>query len=205
MKLYTYSLSGHCHRAHLFVSLLGLPHDAIEVDFMGSEHTQPEFLARNPFGQLPVLDDGGTIIPDSNAILVYLAKKFGKTDWLPEDPKGAAAVQRWLSVAAGDVAFGPAAARLVTVFGAKFDTSEVIGRAHVLLKRLEAHLADRDWLVGERPTIADVAIYSYVARAPEGNVDLSAYPRVNGFLGRIEALPGFIPFVESPVGLSASA
>ncbi|MFX9069558.1 glutathione S-transferase C-terminal domain-containing protein, partial [Acinetobacter baumannii] len=92
--------------------------------------------------------------------------------WLPEDAKGAAAVQRWLSVAAGDVAFGPAAARLITVFGAKFNADEVIARAHTLLGRLEAQLAQGDWLVGTAPTIADVAIYSYVARAPEGNVDL---------------------------------
>ena len=118
---------------------------------------------------------------------------------------GRGGVQRWLSVAAGEVAFGPAAARLVTVFGSKHNPQEVIGRAHGLLKNLEAHLAGRDWLVGDRPTIADVALYSYVARAPEGNVDLSGYPHVNAFLRRIEALPGFTPFVETPVGLSAAA
>ncbi|MFX5085475.1 glutathione S-transferase N-terminal domain-containing protein, partial [Acinetobacter baumannii] len=75
----------------------------------------------NPFGQVPVLEDDGVVIADSNAILVYLAKKAGRGDWLPEDPVGAAAVQRWLSVAAGELAYGPAAARLVTVFGAKFN------------------------------------------------------------------------------------
>ncbi|MFX4462445.1 glutathione S-transferase family protein, partial [Acinetobacter baumannii] len=85
-----------------------------------------EFLALNPFGQVPVLDDDGTIIADSNAILVYLATKFGRTDWLPQDAKGAATVQRWLSVAAGDLAFGAAAARLITVFGAKFNPDDVI-------------------------------------------------------------------------------
>jgi glutathione S-transferase len=135
--------------------------------------------------------------------MVYLATKLGRSDWLPEDPLGAAAVQRWLSVAAGDVAFGPAAARLITVFGAKFSPEEVTARAHMLLARLEAHLTGRDWLAGERPTIADVAIYSYVSKAPEGNVGLSDYPNVNAFLGRIEALPGFVPFVETRVGLLA--
>ena len=85
----------------------------------------------NPFGQVPVIDDGGTIVSDSNAILVYLATRYdGARAWLPRDPAGAAAVQRWLSVAAGPIAFGPAAARLITVFGAKFNADEVINRAH---------------------------------------------------------------------------
>jgi glutathione S-transferase len=205
MKLYHTSLSGHAHRARLFASLLGLPHELVEVDLRSGAHKTPEFLALNPFGQVPVLDDDGTIVSDSNAILVYLARKAGRTDWLPDDIKGAAAVQRWLSVAAGELAYGPAAARLITVFGAKFNPDEVIARAHVLLKRIDDHLTGREWLVGNRPTIADVAIYSYVARAPEGNVDLSDYPEVNAFLRRIEALPGFVPFAQTPAGLSAAA
>ncbi|GJE46638.1 glutathione S-transferase family protein [Methylobacterium soli] len=205
MKLYHHPLSGHAHRARLFLSLLGVPHEAIEVDLKAGAHKRPEFLALNPFGQVPVLDDEGTVVLDSNAILVYVARKLGRADWLPEDAQGEAAVQRWLSVAAGELAYGPAAARLVTVFGAKFNPEEVIGRAHTLLSRLEAHLAGRDWLVGERPTIADIALYSYLARAPEGNVDLSGYAKVNAFLRRIEALPGFLPFVQTPAGLTAAA
>ncbi|WP_395456020.1 glutathione S-transferase family protein [Azospirillum melinis] len=203
MKLYHHPLSGHSHRARLLVSLLGLPHELVEVDLKAGAHKSPDFLKLNPFGQVPVLDDAGVIVADSNAILVYLAKRAGRGDWLPEDPSGAAAVQRWLSVAAGEVAYGPAAARLITVFGAKFNADEVIGRAHTLLARLESHLSAQDWLVGDQPTIADVAIYSYVAQAPEGNVDLSGYPSVKAFLGRIEQLSGFVPFVRTPVGLAA--
>lgn len=205
MKLYHHPLSGHAHRARLFLSLMGVPHEAVEVDLKAGGHKRPEFLALNPFGQVPVLDDDGTVVSDSNAILVYVARKLGRTDWLPDDAEGEAAVQRWLSVAAGELAYGPAAARLVTVFGATFSPEEVIGRAHTLLGRLEAHLTGRDWLVGERPTIADVALYSYLARAPEGNVDLSGYPTVNAYLRRIEALPGFVPFVQTPAGLTAAA
>ncbi len=203
MKLYHHPLSGHAHRARLFVSLLGLPHELVEVDLKAGAHKAPEFLKLNPFGQVPVLDDDGVVVADSNAILVYLAKKAGRGDWLPEDPAGAAAVQRWLSVAAGEVAYGPAAARLITVFGARLNADEVIARAHVLLQRLESVLAAQDWLAGARPTIADVAIYSYVARAPEGNVDLAGYPAVNAFLRRVEALPGFVPFARTPAGLAA--
>ncbi|WP_420223712.1 glutathione S-transferase family protein [Pigmentiphaga litoralis] len=203
MKLYHYALSGHAHRAALFLSLLDIPHQMIEVDMAAGAHKQPDFLALNPFGQVPVLDDDGVVIADSNAILVYLAKKAGRSDWLPDDARGAAAVQRWLSVAAGEVAYGPAAARLITVFNARFHADEVIARAHAILSKMEQHLAGREWLVGDGPTIADVAIYSYVAQAPEGNVDLSGYPAVNALLRRVEALPGFVPFKKTAIGLAA--
>ncbi|SEH59528.1 glutathione S-transferase [Methylobacterium sp. 275MFSha3.1] len=205
MKLYHHPLSGHAHRARLFLSLVEAPHELIEVDLKAGGHKTPAFLAMNPFGQVPVLDDDGVIVSDSNAILVYVAKRLGRSDWLPEDPRAAAAVQRWLSVAAGELAYGPAAARLITVFGATFHPEEVIARAHTLLGRLEAHLDGRDWLAAERPTVADVAVYSYLARAPEGNVDLSGYPRVEAFLRRIEGLPGFVPFAQTPAGLTTAA
>jgi len=203
MKLYHFALSGHAHRARLLLSLLGVSHELVEVDMAAGGHKTPEFLKLNPFGQVPVLEDDAVVVADSNAILVYVAKKAGRTDWLPEDAQGAAAVQRWLSVAAGEIAYGPAAARLVTVFGAKFNPEEVIARAHLILGRLESHLAGREWLVGNAPTIADVAIYSYVARAPEGNVDISGYPEVNALLRRIEALPGFVGIPETAAGLNA--
>lgn len=203
MRLHFHPLSGHAHRAQLFLSLIGADVELVEVDLASGAHKSPAFLALNPFGQVPVLEDGDVVIPDSNGIMVYLAKKYGKTDWLPEDVVHAAQVQRWLSVAAGQLAYGSAAARLVTVFGAKFDTDEVIGRADALLRLLEDLLSQQDWLVAGRPTIADVALYSYTARAPEGNVDLAPYPAVRQWLARVEALPGFVPFARTPVGLAA--
>ncbi|MDB5849467.1 MAG: putative Glutathione S-transferase [Rhodoferax sp.] len=203
MKLYFHDLSGHSHRARLFLSLLALPHELVDVDLMQAAHKTPEFLRLNPFGQVPVLDDGGVIVGDSNAILVYLAKKLGRTDWLPEAALPAAAVQRWLSVAAGEIAYGPAAARLITLFSAPLRAEEVIGRAHRLLKVIDGELAGRDYIAAAHPTIADVALYSYIASAPEGNVDLSAYAQVRAWLVRIESLPGFVAFRKSPVGLSA--
>lgn len=203
MKLYHTPLSGHAHRAVLFAALLGIEVELIDIDIPGGANRTAEFLALNPFGQVPVLEDGATVVADSNAILVYLAKKTGRTDWLPEDPVGAAAVQRWLSVAAGELAYGPAAARLITVFGARLNPEEVIARAHVLLERLEAHLTTREWLAGDHPTIADIALYSYLAGAPEGNVELAPYTAVRAFLQRVEALPGFVPFPETAAGLRA--
>ncbi|ACP22090.1 predicted Glutathione S-transferase (plasmid) [Sinorhizobium fredii NGR234] len=203
MKLYYHPLSGHAHRARLLLTLLGLEHDLVLVDLAGREHKQEPFLKLNPFGQVPVLDDDGTIICDSNAILVYLAKKAGRTDWLPEDPRAAAAVQRWLSVAAGQIAHGPAQARLITVFKAPYRPEEVIPRSHAILTLIEDALEAGDWIAADRPTIADVALYSYVARAPEGDVDLQPYANIRGWLERIEALPGFVDFQKTPVGLAA--
>ena len=138
MKLYYHPLSGHSHRARLFLSLIGLQPELVEVDLMKGAHKAPEFLKLNRFGQVPVLVDDGVAISDSNAILIYAAKKYGKEDWLPEAPQAAAAIQRWLSVAAGEIAHGPAAARLITVFGAKYDPEQVIGVAHSILKLIEA-------------------------------------------------------------------
>lgn len=202
MKLYHFPLSGHSHRARLFVSLIDADAEIVEVDLANGAHKKPEFLAMNPFGQVPVLEDDGTVVSDSTAILVYLAKKYADKSWLPEDPAGAAAVQRWLSVASGEIAYGPCAARLITVFGRSFDADEVIERAHVVLQRIDRELAGREWIAAGHPTIADVALYSYIARAPEGNVDRFKYGNVTAWLARIEALPGFHAFPKTPIGIA---
>jgi len=203
MKLYYHHLSGHSHRVRLFLSLLGVEYEAIEVDLAAGAHKSPEYLRLNRFGQVPVLVDGDDIIADSNAILVYLAKKLGETNWLPEAPVPAASVQRWLSIAAGEIAYGPAAARLITVFGARYNAEEVIGRSHAILKLIEAELEGCNFLAQDQPTIADVALYGYIARAPEGNVDLSTYRNVNAWLQRVESLPRFLAFAKTPAGLAA--
>ena len=204
LKLYRHPLSGHAHRAELALSLLGLQHELVDVDLAARAHKAPEFVARHPFGQLPLLEDDGHFVWDSTAILVYLATQYDATGrWLPRDAAGRAAVQAWLSVASGPIAFGPAAARLVTVFGARFDADEVIARAHGLFKVMEAELAVRHFLVGNQATLADVAAYSYIVNAPEGNVDLTPYPALRAWLAGVEALPGFVPFKTTPAGLRA--
>jgi glutathione S-transferase len=203
VKLYSFPLSGHAHRARLFLSLAGIEHDVVEVDLPKGAHKQPDFLRLNPFGQVPVLEDGDVVVPDSLAIIVYAARKFGLTDWLPIEAAEAAAVQRWFSVAAGEIYLGPNRARLVTLFGRDFNAEEAIARSHAILGQIESELAGRDWLVAGRPTAADVALYSYIAAAPEGNVDLAPYGHVRAWLKRVEALPGFVPFQKSAVGLAA--
>ncbi len=203
MKLYYHPLSGHAHRARLFLSLLGIDHELVLVDIAIGEHKRPHFLKLNPFGQLPVLDDNGTIVCDSNSILIYIAKKTGSTDWLPEDAQGAATVQRWLSVAAGEIAYGPAHARLINLVKALYRAEEVIPRSHAILALIDSELNRRNWIASERPTIADIALYSYIARAPEGDVDLRNYSNIGAWLIRVEALPGFVEFQKTPIGLVA--
>ena len=201
IKLYHFPLSGHAHRVQLMLSLLGLPVEVVFVDLAKGEQKQADFLAINAFGQVPVIDDDGMVLADSNAILVYLASKYGKGHWLPTDPVGVARVQRWLSVAAGPLHAGPAAARLITVFGAPYNAEEVIARSHSLLKVMDQHLSSSAYLTGDVATIADVAGYSYIAHAPEGNVSLEDYPHVRAWLGRIEALPGFVGMPRTVAGL----
>lgn len=205
MKLYYDGLSGHSHRVRLFFSLIGQPVEIIETSLFKGEHKTPEFLSLNPFGQLPVLADDGFVLADSNAILVYVAKKLGAASWLPDDAADAARVQRWLSIAAGEIAYGPSAARLVTLFGAPLDAAAAIGISKTILARIDAELDQRDWIALSHPTIADVALYSYVAAAPEGNVDTSHYANIQAWLQRVEALPGFIAFEPNSVGLRAVA
>ena len=205
ITLHRFPLSGHAHRAELLLSLLGIKANLIDVDLRSGAHKQPDFLKLNSLGQVPVLEDGNDVIADSNAILVYLAKKYDSTGrWLPAEPVAAAKVQRWLSVAAGQIASGPATARLITVFGAPYDAESTIARSHALLKVVEAELSNSPFLAGNTPTLADLAGYTYIAHAPEGNVSLADYPQVRAWLARIEALPGFVPMQRTAVGLQSA-
>jgi glutathione S-transferase len=207
IKLYGNAISGHVHRVRLFLSMLGLPFEIIELDLRQRANRTPEFLARNPFGQVPVIEDGEVTLPDSNAILVYLNERYAADParWMPRDPVGAARVQRWFSVAAGPLASGPAAARIVALFGLATDPAETVKRSHALLAVMEIHLERQPFLAGPAATLADIANYAYVAHAPEGSVSLDPYPHVRGWLERVEALPGFVPMVRTPVGLAAIA
>ena len=199
IRLYRHPLSGHAHRVELFLSLLGLPCEKIDVDMVHGAHKAPEFIARNnPFGQVPVIEDGGVMLADSNAILVYLATRYDPDGrWLPRDAAGAARVQQWLSAAAGQLAYGPSLARFITLFGARIDLDRAQAIGRHLFDVLDRALTEHPFLTGDTPTIADVALYSYTALAPEGGILLDPYGHVRAWLTRIEALPGFVPMRRS--------
>jgi glutathione S-transferase len=204
LRIHSFPLSGHAHRVELFASLAGIAHEVINVDLAKGEQKSEAFLALNPAGQVPVIEDGETVVSDANAILVYLARKYAPA-YLPSDSVAEAEVQKFLTLAAGEVAFGPAAARLINVFNAPLDPEFCKTVAERVLGKLEAHLEGRDFLVGDAPTIADVAIYSYVAHAPEGGISLEPYANVRRLLANIEGLKGFKPMPVTPVGLRAAA
>jgi glutathione S-transferase len=197
-RLYRHPLSGHSHRAQLMLSLLGRETELIEVDLLSGAHKAPGFLALNPLGQVPVLEDDDAVLPDSNAILMYLARKYDPTDrWLPTDALDLSRTQRWLSISAGPLVAGPAAARLAAVFGVPVDMAKATATAALLFTHLEKELAARSFLVSEHPTIADIAFYSYTAHAPEGGVSLYPYGSIRAWIARVEALPGFVPMARA--------
>lgn len=193
MKLYDLELSGNCYKARLLAALAGLPLEIVPVDFLGGEHKREPLINLNPFGEIPVLVDGDVVVRDSQAILVYLARKTGGTQWLPTEAKGEALVMQWLSTAANNVQHGPADARLVDKFGYALDKSATLITADILHGILNQHLAKREWLELDRPTIADIAVFPYVALAHEGGIDLTPYPHILAWIERIKGLPGFVP------------
>jgi len=194
IRVFRHPISGHCHRVELYLSLLGLPHELVHVDLMQRAHKQPDFLTKNAFGQVPVLQDGDVTLADSNAILVYLGERYDEAGrFWPRTPAAKAEVVRWLSVAAGQLAYGPAAARRHRLLGAKLDYEQALLWTTQLFDTLEDELSKRDFLVDGKVTLADIALYAYVARAPEGGVSLDGYASLRAWLTRIEALPGFVP------------
>lgn len=199
-RLHWHVLSGHAHRAQLMSSLLGLEVELVKVDLASGEQNAPRFLQLNQFGQVPVLEDEGETLVDSNAILVYLAIRYDASGrWYPRGAVGAAKVQRWLSVAAGKLAAGPMTARLANLFGIAVDRAKAQAAATALFSVVEAELAREPFLAGEHPTIADVALYTYRAHAPEGGIALEAYPAIRTWIAKIEALPGFLPMAKSRI------
>ena len=191
-------LSGHAHRVVLLLRMLGLPYRFVAAP--PEVRRTPEFLKLNPLGQIPVLEDGPLVLADSNAIMVYLVRRYAPgSPWLPEEPAAAAQVQRWLSIAAGEVMHGCAIARAIKQFNAPMEHKQAVRIAERLLKFMEQHLAGRTYLAAEHPTLADLACYSYVAHVPEGGVSLEPYPSVRAWLARVEALPQFVPIPKSPI------
>jgi glutathione S-transferase len=198
LTLHGSEFSGHTHRVELMLRALGLPYRFVSTpqDVRQTE----KFLALNPLGQVPVLEDGDVVLADSNAILIYLAKRYAPgSTWLPDDPVAAACVQRWLSIAAGELAYGPNLARLIVARGMAGDRDRAAAIADRALRFMDMHLADRSYLATEQPTIADLACYSYVAHAPEGRIALEPHQNVCGWLRRVEKVPHFKPMLAFPV------
>lgn len=193
ITLYDYPYSGHAHRLRLFLSLLGLDYERVPIDMRNGKHKTTEYLQLSPLGQVPTLVDEDFVVTDSCAALVYLAKTYGGANWLPDDAKGAARVQRWLSTASGELYRGPVVARAVKQFGRDWDYDSAVAWSIRLFDWMQAELDDRQWLAADHATIADVAMYTYIRVADEGDIDLAPYPAIQRWLGDVESLDGFEP------------
>lgn len=191
IKLYGAPLSGNAYKARLLLSLLGLEFEETVIDLNAGENRTASFLALNPRGQIPTLVDDEVTVWDSQAILVYLARRYGEA-WLPMDPPAMAEVMQWLAVAENELLFGLARARAVKVFGRDFDLASCQAYGRAGLKALDQRLAEHEWLAAGQPTIADIACMPYAALSYMGGIPLDDYPSARAWIERIRALPGFV-------------
>lgn len=196
LKLYDLTRSGNCYKVRLLLSMLSIAYQRVPTDIAKGETRTPEFLHLNPRGQLPVLSDGDTVIWDSMAILVYLARRYGSEQWLPTDALGEARVMQWLAVSENEILYGLARARAALHFKLPCDLKQCQIDAQQGLRVLEQQLSGQPWLAASHATIADLACYPYVALADEAQVSLAPYPAVQVWLERMAGLPGWIPMAD---------
>jgi glutathione S-transferase len=196
--LFGFPLSGNSYRARLCLHLLGLPYQERIVNLIAREHRSPEFLARNPLGQVPVLVDDERTVRDSHAIISYLASSYGGERWYPSDPYERALVEQWLYFDANELHNGIGYARNHFAFGIPWDGEAARKRGVTALAVLEQRLAAQDWLELGRPTLADIACFPLVALAEDARIPLAELPAVRGWLDRVRALPGFVPMLAAP-------
>lgn len=194
MKLYMTEMSGNSFKIRVLASMLSVTYENIRIDWEHGEHKSPAFLELNPRGQVPVMEIEGEVFWDSTAHLVYIARKYGGETWLPSDPLQMAEVMQWMSFAQNEVQFGLQWARGVTIYNRRPESfAGYLRDGKTALEVLEWQLSKTgDWLALGRATLADIACYPYVKRAPEGDLPLDPYPQVEAWLARCEALPGWL-------------
>lgn len=197
LKLYDYTLSGSCYKVRLLLDFMGLEYEKIPIDFYpGRQHKKPEFLEINPLGQLPVLEDGDLRLRDAQAILAYLAHTYDETEqWLPRDPAQYGQVMMWLMFAGGEI-MAASAARLHDALGYELDIAAARANAHAAFRILDDHLSERaidrkTWIVGDHPTIADVACFPYTALSGDGGIGHEDYPAMRNWMRAFRRLEGF--------------
>ncbi|NCN11127.1 MAG: glutathione S-transferase [Leptospira sp.] len=192
LKLYDRIPSGNCHKVRLLLNLLNVEYESIIVDAMNKQHKSEEYLKMNPRGQFPVLLDGVNTIYDSHAILVYLAAKYANQSWYSQDPYEMGLIQEWLSFSSNEIANSLNIARLKYKFNADVDWDLAQKKSILVLKLVDQHLKTRDWLELDRPTIADLACYPYIALASEGKIDIQPFLNVYRWIQNVQNLPGYI-------------
>lgn len=192
IKLYDFELSGSCYKVRLFLNILDVHYEKVPVDFVNKEHKGAAFASINAFGEIPVIDDDDLRLRDAQAILVYLAKKHDKSNrWYPDDARSMGLIQQWLSTGGGEV-MNSAGARLVKILNYQMDLEKLQAGAKRAFKIMDDHLANREWLALDHPTIGDIACFPYTAMAGEGGIELEPYPNILRWVDRMKRIPGFI-------------
>lgn len=192
IKLYDFALSGNCHKVRMMLAMLGLEYERVNIDLTKRDQMSDWFIALNPLHKVPVLEHRGLVLRDSSAILLYLARQYGKHEWAPAEPREAAMIQQWLSLSVNEVFNGLAMARAIIIFKREMDHTAAAVIAKTALNVMEDRLSTHEWLALDRFTIADLACYPYAALAHEGHIDLSPFPAIRVWFRRIEALPGYV-------------
>jgi glutathione S-transferase len=205
LRLYDYAASYNCYKARLLLAQLGRPYERVPVDIFDGDTLTDEYAGINPARTTPVLETEQGYLPESNAILVYLA---AGTPLLPNDPFELAQVIRWLIFEQTDVIPGIAGLRFRLQTGRLSpDDPNTLRRreaGQAVLQLMDEHLATREFFVGGRYTIADIALYAYTHRAGEAAIDLEPYRNVRAWFERVETQPGYFEDVE-PYPPSAAA
>ncbi|PJZ84032.1 glutathione S-transferase family protein [Leptospira harrisiae] len=193
IELFEFTMSGNSYKIRLLLSFLNLQYESRSLNPADKIHKSENFLELNPFGQVPVLKDNNIILRDSQAILVYLARAYGEEHWFPNDPAKSAEIVAWLSTAANEVSRGPGALRVHYLLGRTINLEETKQVTENLLSLLDKKLTSRLWIATDSLSIADIAMYPYIALSHQGKVDLTEYKNIKKWLHRIESLPGYIP------------
>ena len=197
MRLHSAPRSGNSYKVRLLLGLLGTRCEVVDYDTKGGETHAAGFLKNiNPDGKVPVLElEEGTMLPESGAILYYLAED---TPYLPEEKLDRAKVLRWMFFEQYSLLLNLSRPRLWRMRGFEMtaqkgvELEQLFEQGYRALGVMERHLGGREFFVGENPTIADVALYAYPRLCPEGGYELEDFPAVRAWLERIATLPGFV-------------
>ncbi len=195
IRLYGTMLSVNAYKVRILLNILELEWELVDIDMAGGEHKREPFLSLNPFGQMPALEDGDFTVADSHACLVYLARKYDTGgNWLPADAEGEAKVAEWLSKSANEIHQGPwmARAKIRRPDAITLSDEEIHARCDHILGIMEGHLAKRDWLALERPTIADISCFAPIHILPDSGYPTDKWKAVTDWLHRFRELPGVI-------------
>lgn len=197
LKLYDYELDDDGYKVRLALGALGLPWETVAVDmFPGAAQTRPPLIDLNPRGTLPILVDGGTILSDPQAILVYLARAYDPAAvWLPADAGRLAETMLWLTFAARDLQ-AATLARRCAIFDAAGDADALGRAARTAFRLMEDHMVLRGfsgaaWFVGEAATVADLALFPAFALSRDHGIEHEAYPALRRWARRVRTVPGF--------------